>query len=91
MRVSFYATLEPIVGQRKVEVRLPDGSRVGDLVDALVERWPGLREHLLDDEGQLSRRVNLFVGGRNARWLEGLETPLEPDQTIDVFPPVAGG
>jgi molybdopterin synthase sulfur carrier subunit len=91
MRVSFYATLEPIVGQRKVEVRLPDGSRVGDLVDALVERWPGLREHLLDDEGQLSRRVNLFVEGRNARWLEGLETPLEPDQTIDVFPPVAGG
>jgi molybdopterin synthase sulfur carrier subunit len=91
MRVSFYATLEPIVGQRKVEVRLPDGSRVGDLVDALVERWPGLREHLLDDEGQLSRRVNIFVEGRNARWLQGLETPLEPDQTIDVFPPVAGG
>jgi molybdopterin synthase sulfur carrier subunit len=91
MRVSFYATLEPIVGQRKVEVPLPEGSRVGDLVDALVECWPGLREHLVDDDGQLSRRVNIFVGGRNARWLEGLETPLEPDQTIDVFPPVAGG
>ena len=91
MRVSFYATLEPIVGQRKVELPLAAGARVADLVDALAARWPDLREHLMDEDGRLSRRVNIFVGGRNVRWLEGIETPLEPDQTIDIFPPVAGG
>ena len=37
------------------------------------------------------RRVNVFVEGRNIRWLEGLATPLEPDQVVDIFPPVAGG
>jgi molybdopterin synthase sulfur carrier subunit len=45
----------------------------------------------MDEEGHLSRRVNIFVGGRNVRWLQGLETPLESGQTIDIFPPVAGG
>ena len=91
MRFSFYATLEPIVGQRKVELALGAGSRVADLVEVLAARWPELREHLMDEDGRLSRRVNIFVGGRNVRWLQGLETPLESGQTIDIFPPVAGG
>lgn len=91
MRVSFYATLEPIVGQRKVELPLAAGSTVANLVDVLAARWPELREHLMDQDGGLSRRVNIFVGGRNVRWLEGLQTRLELDQTIDIFPPVAGG
>jgi molybdopterin synthase sulfur carrier subunit len=64
---------------------------VADLVEVLAARWPELREHLMDEDGRLSRRVNIFVGGRNVRWLQGLETPLESGQTIDIFPPVAGG
>ena len=79
MKVSFYATLEPIVGQRNLHV------------EVLAQRWPGLVEHLFDEDGALSRRVNIFVDGRNVRWLEGLETPLEPEQSVDIFPPVAGG
>lgn len=91
MKVSFYATLEPIVGERHVEVSLPEGASVGALVDSLAQRWPGLAEHLFDEDGALSRRVNIFVDGRNVRWLEGLETQLEPEQSVDIFPPVAGG
>jgi MoaD family protein len=91
MKVSFYATLEPIVGQRSVDVVLPERATVRDLVKQLSTRWPALGEELLDDDGQLARRVNIFVDGRNARWLQGLETSLEPEHSIDIFPPVAGG
>ena len=91
MKVSFYATLEPIVGERHVEVSLAKGASVGALVENLAQRWPGLAEHLFDEHGGLSRRVNIFVDGRNVRWLEGLETQLEPGQSVDIFPPVAGG
>jgi molybdopterin synthase sulfur carrier subunit len=91
VKVSFYATLEPIVGARHVEVPLPPGARMRGLVEHLAERWPGLAEHLLEEDGRLSRRVNIFLDGRNVRWLDGLDTPLEPEQSVDIFPPVAGG
>ena len=91
MRVSFYATLRPIVGDRSAEVPLDEGATVRELVGALASRWPELSEQLFDEEGGLSRRVNIFVEGRDIRWLEGMETPLHPAQKVDIFPPVAGG
>ena len=91
MRVSFYATLRPIVGARSVEIPLAEGATVRELVAALASRWPELSAQLFDEEGGLSRRVNVFVGGRDIRWLEGVETPLQPGQEVDIFPPVAGG
>jgi molybdopterin synthase sulfur carrier subunit len=89
--INFYATLRRLTGERSLELPLPDGTPVRALVDELARRWPALAEHLYDESGALSRRVNLFVGGRNVRWLEGLATPLRADQVVDVFPPVAGG
>ena len=92
MEVGFYATLRPIVGGRTVEVALSEGATVKQLLDALAHRWPALREQLFDEDGSLSRRVNVFVDGRNVRWLPGrLATALGPEQQVDVFPPVAGG
>jgi molybdopterin synthase sulfur carrier subunit len=92
VRVSFYATLRPLVGGKAVEVPLPQGATVRDLVRELVRRWPALADYMLRDDGTLSRRVNVFVDGRNVRWLpEREETPLTPEASVHVFPPVAGG
>jgi MoaD family protein len=92
MRVKLYATLRPIVGERVVDLPLPEGSRVRDLVALLVERWPGLAEMMLDEKGALSRRVHVFVDGRSARHLpDGVETKLFAESEIDVFPAIAGG
>ena len=92
MRVRFYATFRPIVGGKEQELDLAPGASVQQLVDAILERWPALREHLLDEDGSLSRRVNVFVDGRGVRWLpEGLATELHEAHQVDVFPAVAGG
>ena len=92
MQVGFYATLRPIVGARRVEVPLPDRATVQDLLDELLRRWPALEEPLLDEDGSLSRHVNVFVDGRGTRWLpEGTATSLDGVERVDVFPAVAGG
>jgi molybdopterin synthase sulfur carrier subunit len=92
MQVNFYATLRPIVGGRTVEVELPAGATVRDLVAALVERWPPLRAQLLDQHGELYRHVHVFVNGRDAPMRPGgVDAPLAPGDTVDVFPAVAGG
>jgi len=92
VRVRFYATFRPIVGGKHVDLPVADDATVGDLLDAILERWPALREHLIDANGGLSKRANLFVDGRAVRFLpNALETLLEPSQEIDCFPAVAGG
>jgi sulfur-carrier protein len=94
VRVILYATLRAAVGSRIVDLGLEigQGSTVWDAVHALIARYPVLRPELLDGDGQLWRHVHVMVNGRDAPYLErGLDTPLEPDDTLDVFPPVGGG
>jgi len=92
MQVSFFAAMRQIAGGRDFDVSLPAGATVRDLADELARRWPALREHLFTDEGALSRRVALYVDGRNVRWLpEGEATRLSESQSISLIPPAAGG
>ena len=92
MVIGFFATLRPIVGGKTIEVDLPDGSTVQELVDHLVARFPGLEDAILDEAGELSRRVHVFIGGRSAVYLaDGLATRLSTSERVDIFPAVAGG
>ena len=92
MRVHFFATFRPIVGNAQLDVPLADGATVQQLAQWLVDHYPDMKEMLLDEHGHLSRRAHIFVDGRSARWLPaGIDTPLRADQKIDVFPAVAGG
>ena len=90
IEVRVYATLRPLVGGRSVVL---DGAfaTVGDVLDALVARFPDLRERLLDDDGAVRRFVAVMVNGRDIRHLGGRDTPLPAGCELDVFPPVAGG
>jgi len=92
VQVDFYATLRLVVGRKTVDVSLPEGATVRDLLDAIVSRFPPLAEKLLDEAGRLSGNVNVFIDGRGAPYLEnGLDTVLRADQKVDIFPAVAGG
>ena len=91
VRVSFFASLRQIVGGRDFDVALPAGATVRDLTEELARRWPGLREHLFTDEGALSRRVTIYVDGRDVRWLPDAEaTALSEGDCVALIPPVAG-
>jgi molybdopterin synthase sulfur carrier subunit len=75
-------------GQRAVEV---PGETIGDAVQALVGRHPALESQLLADDGQLHRFVNVYLNGRDVRYLRGLATPVEARDEIRLLPAIAGG
>ncbi len=90
--VRFYANLRQIAGTKTVEFSLVEGATVRQLVDAIVERYPVMRQELLDEKNQLYGHVHVFVNGRDTPFLEsGQETVLSPDAMIDVFHAVGGG
>jgi molybdopterin synthase sulfur carrier subunit len=92
VKVSFYAGMRPIVGAKTVEIPLPEGATVRRLVEEVIERYPPLASMLLDESGEVSRSVHVFVNGRGATYLEeGLATPLSRDDRVDIIPAAAGG
>jgi molybdopterin synthase sulfur carrier subunit len=66
------------------------GTTVGDVIQDLERRHPGIRERLLDDKG-VRRFVNIYVGEEDVRFLDGLKTSLKPGDQISIVPAIAGG
>ncbi len=75
-------------GQGTVAV---DGETVGAVFTALVERYPGLRDNLLDAAGGLHKFVNVYKDDDDIRYLEGLETKVASGDVLSILPAVAGG
>ena len=67
------------------------GETVADLIDALVERHPELKKHLIASDGQLRPFVNIFLREDNINQLQGLETALAEEDTVLIIPSIAGG
>lgn len=71
-------------------VEASDGS-LASIVETLETQFPGMRERLLDDGGEIRRFVNIFVNGEDVRFLQGLTTDLKDGDEISIVPAVAGG
>lgn len=92
MKVNFYATLRSIVGQKTVEVDMLPQATARDLVNLIIQDYPDLRKELLDEQNEFSRFMKFFINGREAVYLEDkMNTVIQPDDKVDIFPPVGGG
>jgi molybdopterin synthase sulfur carrier subunit len=68
-----------------------EGSSVAALVDDLERRYPGIKERICDEAGQVRRFVNIFVNGEDIRFLRQLDTPLKAGDELSIVPAIAGG
>ena len=75
-------------GEDKVDV---EADSLGGVIDAMNDQYPGIRERICDDQGQLRNFVNVYVNGEDVRFLQGLETPMTSGDEVSVVPAVAGG
>jgi len=67
-----------------------DGETVGEVLDALFEAFGELRARITED-GELRRFVNVYVGGEDVRFLDGLQTRVADGDEVTILPAVAGG
>jgi molybdopterin converting factor small subunit len=68
-----------------------EGDTVGEVFDDLVRQYPGLREQLLNSEGDLHRHLNVFLNDDDIRYLGKLEAKVAPADSLTLMPAVAGG
>jgi molybdopterin synthase sulfur carrier subunit len=75
-------------GQREVDA---EGRNILELIEDLERRYPGLKERLCDEQGNLRRFINFFVNDEDIRFLENEKTSLKDGDVVSIVPAIAGG
>lgn len=68
-----------------------EGDTVRAVLDGLFEHFGELRDRISDDGGTLRRFVNVYVGGEDIRFMDGLDTAVPDGAEVTILPAVAGG
>jgi molybdopterin converting factor small subunit len=70
--------------EREIEIT---ARTVGDVIAALDERWPGMRDRLCDSTPRVRRHINVFVEGQRA----ALDTPVRSGTKVYILTAISGG
>ena len=67
------------------------GKDVAEVIDDLERQFPGLRERLVEESGEIRRFINVYVNQEDVRFLSGKETVLKDGDEVSIVPALAGG
>jgi molybdopterin synthase sulfur carrier subunit len=90
VKVKIPTQLRQVAGGAS-EVTVSGATNVKEMIEKLGAEHPALIERILDEEGQVRRFINVYVGDEDIRFLKGMETPLQDAGTVSILPAVAGG
>jgi molybdopterin synthase sulfur carrier subunit len=68
-----------------------DGSTIREIVESLEALFPGFKERMCDENGELRKFVNVYVGEEDIRFMDGLDTKIPEGEHVSIIPAVAGG
>jgi molybdopterin converting factor small subunit len=63
----------------------------GEVLALLCASYPGVRDRVMDERGEVRLHVNVFVGDESIRFTGGLATALEDATEVSIVPAVSGG
>lgn len=90
VKVKIPTPLRGLTGDQDT-VTTNGAATLGAAIQELDGQFPGMRERLLDDTGELRRFVNVYINGEDVRFLDGLGTAIKPGDEVSIVPAVAGG
>jgi MoaD family protein len=86
--VRLYGAYSEMAGARKLTI---DGTTIGDVLDTLPDKLPGLRERIRDEQGRIRDHLNVFRNEDEIRRLEGDRTALRDGDIVHLIPAMSGG
>lgn len=90
MLVKYFADVRALTGRLEQEWDQP-APTLRDLLLGLAERYGAPFQKRVLPEGRISDTIIVLVNGQHVVHLDGLDTRLQPDTTISLFPMIAGG
>jgi len=93
MRVYIPSALRKWSGGRDIIELQPVSTPMtaAEVIELVACEYPGLRDRVLNEQGELRRHVNLFIDGENARFLGGLAALVGAESEMWIHPALSGG
>ena len=88
VEVRMTSVLQRVVGAKSVEA---EGSTIAEVLEQINSKYPGFREQITMDDGSLHRFVNIYINDEDIRFMQSLETPVQPGDVVSILPALAGG
>jgi molybdopterin synthase sulfur carrier subunit len=89
IELRFFANFREAVGQKELGWETDEGATVGSVLHDVEAEYADV--DIFDEDGEIREFLSIMKNGREVAYMDGTETGLEDDDTISVFPPVAGG
>jgi sulfur-carrier protein len=77
-------------GRSQIQIEHP-ASTLNSALSALWTVCPGMRDRVVNEQGEVRRHINIFVGEENIRYTGGLATAVSAESVISIVPAVSGG
>ena len=76
--------------QDKSEVEV-SGRSIQDVINQLEQNYPGIKQRICDEQGNVRRFVNIFLNEEDIRFLKKESTPVKDGDEVSIVPAIAGG
>jgi molybdopterin synthase sulfur carrier subunit len=76
--------------QNQTEVKA-SGANIKELIEDLEKNFPGIKERICDETGEIRRFMNIYVNEEDVRFLQDDATPLKDGDEVSMIPAIAGG
>jgi molybdopterin synthase sulfur carrier subunit len=76
--------------QNQAEVKA-NGANIKELIEDLEKNFPGIKERIYDETGEIRRFINIYVNEEDMRFLQQDATPLKDGDEVSMIPAIAGG
>ena len=87
--VELAGALARVVGQKRVTI--PPGTLINVLDSLVILHGDEFKDRLFDERGKPRRFINIYINGRDYRFLEKLDTLLQDGDVVSLLPAISGG
>jgi molybdopterin synthase sulfur carrier subunit len=84
------ALREFTAGHSKVQIE-DSPATLAEALSALWILYPGVRDRIATEQGQIREHINIFVGDEDVRYTGGLMSPISAGSQISIVPAISGG
>ena len=89
IKITFYGALVNTTYEKEIEI---EASTLKEALHKLTIKYgKNFEERVYDETKNLRRYINIYINGRDVRFLDLLDTTLKRGDNVSIMPAVSGG